>query len=97
MSRIEGTFRTTSEGVMRVLRASNNKDSLMALLEAFVHDPLITWRLLAPVNAPTAATAPAVAHSGGGDGGKGMAVAAESSVFQRSGTPTLKVRNSCGC
>lgn len=31
--------------VMTVLR--DNKDSLMAMLEAFVHDPLISWRLLA--------------------------------------------------
>ncbi len=23
-----------------------NKDSVMAMLEAFVHDPLINWRLL---------------------------------------------------
>ena len=29
---------------MRVLRM--NKDSVMAMLEAFVHDPLINWRLL---------------------------------------------------
>lgn len=29
---------------MRVLRS--NKDSLMAMLEAFVYDPLISWRLL---------------------------------------------------
>ena len=29
---------------MRVLRT--NKDSVMAMLEAFVHDPLINWRLL---------------------------------------------------
>jgi phosphatidylinositol kinase/protein kinase (PI-3 family) len=31
---------------MRVLR--ENKESLMAVLEAFVHDPLISWRLLTP-------------------------------------------------
>ena len=31
-------------GVMSVLRS--NKDSVMAMLEAFVHDPLINWRLL---------------------------------------------------
>ena len=30
---------------MRVLR--ENRDSVMAMLEAFVHDPLISWRLLA--------------------------------------------------
>lgn len=46
VSKIEGTFRLTCENVMQVLRA--NKESLMAVLEAFVYDPLINWRLLAP-------------------------------------------------
>jgi FKBP12-rapamycin complex-associated protein len=41
---IEGTYRSTCESVMRVLR--NNKDSLMAVLEAFVYDPLLNWRLI---------------------------------------------------
>ncbi|CAM9531074.1 unnamed protein product, partial [Ectocarpus sp. 8 AP-2014] len=45
VSRIEGVFRSTCEMVMAVLR--DHKDSLMAMLEAFVHDPLISWRLLA--------------------------------------------------
>ena len=44
VSGIEGNFRSTCEGVMGVLRS--NKDSVMAMLEAFVHDPLINWRLL---------------------------------------------------
>ncbi|KXS11006.1 FAT-domain-containing protein [Gonapodya prolifera JEL478] len=44
VSGIEGTFRITCENVMRVLR--ENKDSLMAVLEAFVYDPLINWRLM---------------------------------------------------
>ncbi|KAK3073501.1 phosphatidylinositol kinase- protein kinase tor1 [Teratosphaeriaceae sp. CCFEE 6253] len=43
VSNIEGSFRTTCEHVMRLLRA--HKESLMAVLEAFVHDPLLTWRL----------------------------------------------------
>jgi FKBP12-rapamycin complex-associated protein len=43
---IEGNFRITCEGVMRVLR--QNRESVMAVLEAFVHDPLINWRLLQP-------------------------------------------------
>jgi FKBP12-rapamycin complex-associated protein len=43
VSNIEGSYRTTCEHVMRLLRA--NKESLMAVLEAFVHDPLLTWRL----------------------------------------------------
>lgn len=41
---IKGTFKITSEIVMRVLR--DNKESVLALLEAFVHDPLISWRLV---------------------------------------------------
>ena len=69
---IEGTYRSTCESVMRVLR--NNKDSLMAVLEAFVYDPLLNWRLMEtggakskktkkeqhqpPVVAPAAPTAP---------------------------------------
>jgi hypothetical protein len=43
VSNIEGSFRTTCEHTMRVLR--ENKESLIAVLEAFIHDPLLTWRL----------------------------------------------------
>ncbi len=41
---IEGNYRLTCEKVMTVLR--ENRDSLVATLEAFVHDPLISWRLM---------------------------------------------------
>ncbi|KAJ2746135.1 phosphatidylinositol kinase- protein kinase tor1 [Coemansia sp. BCRC 34301] len=41
VSTIEGTFKFTSTHTMRVLRA--NRDSLMAVLEAFVFDPLVSW------------------------------------------------------
>ena len=44
VSGIEGSFRITCEISMKVLR--DNKESLMAVLEAFVYDPLITWRLI---------------------------------------------------
>jgi FKBP12-rapamycin complex-associated protein len=43
-SGIEGTFRRTCEAVMEMLR--ENASSVLAMLEAFVHDPLIKWRLL---------------------------------------------------
>lgn len=43
VSGIEGNFRFTCENVLQVLRT--NKDSVMAMMEAFVHDPLINWRL----------------------------------------------------
>jgi len=41
---IDGNYRMTCERVMRVLR--ENKDSVMAVLEAFVYDPLLNWRLM---------------------------------------------------
>ncbi|XP_050511015.1 serine/threonine-protein kinase Tor [Diabrotica virgifera virgifera] len=41
---IDGTYRRTCESVMSVLH--RNKDSLMAVLEAFVYDPLLNWRLM---------------------------------------------------
>ena len=46
VSGIEGTFRLTCENVMRVLRA--NKDSLIAILAAFLHNPLISFKLQLP-------------------------------------------------
>ncbi|ODV91704.1 hypothetical protein CANCADRAFT_46867 [Tortispora caseinolytica NRRL Y-17796] len=48
VSGIEGSFRITCENVMRVLR--DNKESLMAILEAFAHDPLINWGFELPPN-----------------------------------------------
>ncbi|KAK0702845.1 target of rapamycin [Apiosordaria backusii] len=48
VSNIEGSFRITCEHVMRVLR--DNKESVMAVLEAFIHDPLLTWRLTNPAS-----------------------------------------------
>ena len=44
VSGIEGNFRNTCENTMRVLR--ENKDSLLAILEAFVYAPLLSFRLL---------------------------------------------------
>lgn len=44
VSGIEGSYRSTCERTMAVLRS--NRDSLVAMLEAFVHDPLISWRLV---------------------------------------------------
>ncbi|KAK4703758.1 serine/threonine-protein kinase mTOR, partial [Phenoliferia sp. Uapishka_3] len=43
-SGVEGTFKITAQHTMRVLR--DNKESIIAVLEAFVHDPLINWRLV---------------------------------------------------
>lgn len=51
VSGIEGSYRSTCERTMTVLRES--KDSLIAMLEAFVYDPLISWRLAELSPAPS--------------------------------------------
>ena len=47
VSGIEGNFRITCENVMRVLRI--NKNSLLAILASFIHDPLVSFRLMIPM------------------------------------------------
>lgn len=41
VSGVEGVFRKACEVTMMILR--NNKESLMSVLETFVHDPLVDW------------------------------------------------------
>ncbi|XP_056399106.1 serine/threonine-protein kinase mTOR isoform X3 [Hyla sarda] len=41
---LDGNYRITCHTVMKVLR--EHKDSVMAVLEAFVYDPLLNWRLM---------------------------------------------------
>jgi len=41
---IEGNYRNTCELVLKVIR--DNKESLIAVLEAFVYDPLFYWMLM---------------------------------------------------
>jgi serine/threonine-protein kinase ATR len=42
ISGVEGLFRRSAEVSMRVLRA--NEETLMSVLQTFVHDPLVEWR-----------------------------------------------------
>ena len=44
VSGVEGNFRASCEATMDVLHT--HKDSVMAMLEAFLHDPLVNWRLM---------------------------------------------------
>jgi FKBP12-rapamycin complex-associated protein len=39
---IDGNYRLTCERVLRLLR--NNNESILAVLEAFVYDPVLNWR-----------------------------------------------------
>lgn len=41
VSGVDGAYRITCENVMSLLR--RNKDNLLAILEAFIYDPLINW------------------------------------------------------
>jgi phosphatidylinositol kinase/protein kinase (PI-3 family) len=43
---IDGNYRFTCINVMEVIRG--NKESLLAILESFITDPLLNWRLIAP-------------------------------------------------
>ena len=36
-----GVFRVACENVLQLLR--DNKDTLMSVLDAFIHDPLVEW------------------------------------------------------
>ena len=47
VSKIEGTFRIISEKVMELLRT--NRDSLVAILNSLVYDPLISFKLMLPM------------------------------------------------
>ncbi|KZV96365.1 FAT-domain-containing protein [Exidia glandulosa HHB12029] len=44
VSGIRGSYKNTCDITMLVLR--NNRESLLAVLEAFIYDPLISWRLM---------------------------------------------------
>jgi len=94
VSGIEGTFRHTCEDVMGVLRQS--KESLMAVLSAFVYDPLINWRLLSTASPKEAVKPkPSVSHASSSEddddsyqGSFGMAMASSSDAYDDSlGTP----------
>ena len=63
-SGVDGTFRATCERVMALLR--KNRDTLLTVLETFVYDPLLTWKLLDDAAAAAAAAAAASASSSSG-------------------------------
>ena len=44
---VEGYYRHTCLATLDVLRKKNAKNSLMSMMEAFLYDPLIRWKLLA--------------------------------------------------
>ncbi|KAL0236844.1 hypothetical protein PCE1_000241 [Barthelona sp. PCE] len=46
ISGIEGIFRQTAQNVMELVR--HNRETIQALLEAFIYDPILSFRLIAP-------------------------------------------------
>ena len=41
---IHGTFRKTCVSVMKILR--ENKESLLSVLETFIYDPILSWKIV---------------------------------------------------
>lgn len=79
VSGIEGNYRSTAESVMSVLR--EHRDSVLAVLEAFVYDPLINWRLLKrPAMASNAEGTARLDSQAAGEARPGAAPAAGSSA-----------------
>ena len=75
---LAGPYRLTCVRVMRVLR--DNRDSVMAMLEAFVYDPLISWRLMRRENEGPDAAPLTRGGSTGDVGGMGDAGSGSASV-----------------
>ena len=75
VSGIEGSYRATCERTMGVLR--DNRDSLIAMLEAFVYDPLISWRLLNKGGEDAEKKREEEKKKEGGDGGRDGVVVEE--------------------
>ena len=95
-SGMAGTFKYTSYRVMRVLR--EHRDSVMAMLEAFVYDPMVSWRVLAnndeAGNAGAGAPAGQEAPGDNGEGIKGIVetnadVTVSSKVISEDGATTV--------
>ncbi|XP_071144772.1 serine/threonine-protein kinase mTOR-like isoform X1 [Mytilus edulis] len=82
---IDGNYRITCESVMAVLR--EHKDSLMAVLEAFVYDPLLNWRLMDT----TTKTKPKANRSGSYSGSQEQADILETVDIGQAGTAKKSV------
>ncbi len=69
---VEGTYRDTCEKTLTVMR--DNRGCVLAMLDAFVHDPLINWRLLSSNSHAAGSRQERANNNGGGsaerDGGK---------------------------
>ena len=66
ISGYEGVFRISCESTLKVLRS--NRETLLNILETFVHDPLVEWTSR---------------HSGGGDFGNPLARDALNNIKSR--------------
>jgi len=86
---IEGNYRTMCESVMKVMR--EHKDSVMAVLEAFVYDPLLNWRLMdIQTKEAASSTKPRGAAEGDGAATEGDAAATAASRGSRSSRVSVK-------
>ena len=61
----EGVFRRVSEVTMELLR--QNKDTLMSVLESFIHDPIVEWGRSGKTQKNTTSTKTGTVHSNAGN------------------------------
>jgi len=88
----QGSYRNTCVITMEVLR--KNKDSLLAVLEAFVWDPLVNWRLMQLAAAAAAGAGPSSVRAGQLRGGPLPAGPNSDAAAQRTtiGAPSIPNR-----
>lgn len=93
VSGIDGSFKVTSEITMNVLR--HNREPLLAVLEAFIYDPLVSWRLTTETETrgrtQAATPAPNAAHAGA-TGGQAGAPQLEAAYTRHTGGPRRRVQ-----
>ncbi|KAG8807009.1 phosphatidylinositol kinase- protein kinase tor1, partial [Serendipita sp. 400] len=97
VSGIDGSFKVTSEITMKVLR--DNREPLMAVLEAFIYDPLVSWRLTTETdtrtrvqNAPVVTGGANPPAPGAGVDGDQFGAAAAAAYTRYAGGPRRRVQ-----
>ncbi|KAG8808666.1 phosphatidylinositol kinase- protein kinase tor1 [Serendipita sp. 401] len=97
VSGIDGSFKVTSEITMKVLR--DNREPLMAVLEAFIYDPLVSWRLTTETdtrtrvqNAPVVTGGANAPAPGAGVDGDQFGAAAAAAYTRYAGGPRRRVQ-----
>ena len=83
---VEGIFRSSAEMVMYGLR--ENRGNVVAMLEAFIHDPLISWRLVTTEESTTSQPVPPQPQAAGATDATGGLINIAKDAADQQSTPT---------